>query len=88
MGMTRGHTSNRLHLVAANMDDAREQFAVAQERDRADRGLAPAAVAAQASVRGLATGTDGLGCDAPAPDGMRFGQASTPRSTPGAGLRR
>ncbi len=53
VGMTRGRTSNRLHIVAADLDDAREQFTAALERDRADRGLAPATQAARAAVAGL-----------------------------------
>ena len=38
VGMTRGRDFNRVHLVAANADEAREQFVLATERDRADRG--------------------------------------------------
>ncbi|WP_448070751.1 MobF family relaxase [Georgenia yuyongxinii] len=44
VGMTRGRARNRLHVVAADLDDAREQFAAAFERDRADRGLRNAAL--------------------------------------------
>lgn len=54
VGMTRGRKVNRLHLVAADIDDAREQFMLALERDRADRGLDHASAAAHESVRGLA----------------------------------
>ncbi|WP_448811071.1 MobF family relaxase [Agromyces bauzanensis] len=54
VGMTRGRGLNRVHLVAADVDDAREQFVVAMDRDRADRGLARATADAQESVRGLA----------------------------------
>ncbi|MFX5785113.1 hypothetical protein ABTE36_21725, partial [Acinetobacter baumannii] len=39
VGLTRGQEENRLHIVAANLGDAREQFVAALERDRADRGL-------------------------------------------------
>ncbi len=53
VGMTRGRTSNRLHIVAADLDDAREQFTAALERDRADRGLADATRAAHEAIRGL-----------------------------------
>ena len=53
VGMTRGHGANRLHIVAANLDDAREQFTAALERDRADRGLAVATENARAATRGL-----------------------------------
>lgn len=54
VGMTRGQETNRLHVVAADMDDAREQFVVALERDRADRGLVAATQAAREAVAGLA----------------------------------
>jgi hypothetical protein len=57
VGMTRGRGVNRVHLVAADVDDAREQFAAAMDRDRADRGLTRAAAAARESVRGLAVST-------------------------------
>ncbi|HEX4057670.1 MAG TPA: MobF family relaxase [Galbitalea sp.] len=53
VGMTRGRKTNRLHIVAENLDDAREQFTAALERDRADRGLAVATRAAQDNVAGL-----------------------------------
>jgi hypothetical protein len=56
--MTRGRNLNRLHLVAGDLDDAREQFVRALERDRADRGLVTATAAARESVRGLATGSE------------------------------
>src|SRR5699024_7489964 len=39
VGMTRGRQTNRLHIVAGNMADARAQFIEAMERDPADRGL-------------------------------------------------
>lgn len=44
---------NRLHIVAADLDDARDQFTAALERDRADRGLAAATQAAREAVAGL-----------------------------------
>jgi len=53
VGITRGRTSNRLHIVAADLDDAREQLANALERDRADRGLVEATRAAHEAVHGL-----------------------------------
>ena len=53
VGMTRGRTRNRLHIVAADLDDARDQFTNALERDRADRGLAEGTRAAQEAVHGL-----------------------------------
>ena len=37
VGMTRARDTNHLHLVAADLDDAREQFVLALARDRADR---------------------------------------------------
>jgi len=54
VGMTRGQETNRLHVVAADVDDAREQFTAALERDRADRGLVAATQAAREAVAGLA----------------------------------
>ncbi|KAE8764682.1 MobF family relaxase [Georgenia thermotolerans] len=53
VGMTRGRTQNLLHVVAADLDDARQQFVAALERDRADRGLTEATRAAQDAVSGL-----------------------------------
>jgi thymidine kinase len=53
VGITRGRNTNRLHVVAADLDDAREQFAAALERDRADRGLIVATHAAGEAVAGL-----------------------------------
>lgn len=53
VGMTRGRNMNRLHIVAADLDDAREQFTAALERDRADRGLEMATQAAHDAVVGL-----------------------------------
>ncbi len=58
VGMTRGRDSNRLHVVAADLHDAREQFVLALERDRSDRGLSRAALAARESVRCLAASAD------------------------------
>lgn len=54
VGMTRGRNQNVLHVVADNLDDAREQFVDALARDRADRGLQAATVDAQEAVAGLA----------------------------------
>lgn len=53
VGMTRGQETNRLHIVAADLDDAREQFTAALERDRADRGLVAATQVAREAVAGL-----------------------------------
>lgn len=53
VGMTRGRDTNRLHIVAADLADARAQFIDAMERDPADRGLDHATHAAQEAVRRL-----------------------------------
>ncbi len=53
VGMTRGRHANVLHIVATDLDDAREQFTEALTRDRADRGLNAATVAASEEVAGL-----------------------------------
>ncbi|WP_454114990.1 MobF family relaxase [Microbacterium lacticum] len=55
VGMTRGRETNRLHIVAENMTDARTQFIEAMERDPADRGLDHATAQAVEAVRGLVT---------------------------------
>ena len=56
VGMTRGRDTNQLHIIAATLDDAREQFTAALERDRADRGLAVATENARTATRGLTAG--------------------------------
>lgn len=53
VGMTRGKDENRLHLIAENTTEARQQFVDAVERDRADRGLADAIERAAEAVHGL-----------------------------------
>ncbi len=53
VGMTRGRDSDTLHVVAADRDEAREQFGAALQRDRADRGLTDATQAAHHAVSGL-----------------------------------
>ncbi len=53
VGMTRGRETNRLHVVADNMAEARAQFVEAMERDPADRGLDHATAQAAEAVRGL-----------------------------------
>lgn len=53
VGMTRGRDSDTLHVVAADRDEAREQFGAALQRDRADRGLTDATHAAHHAVSGL-----------------------------------
>jgi conjugative relaxase-like TrwC/TraI family protein len=47
VGMTRGRHGNTAHLVAENLDDAREQWISAFSRDRADLGAAAARAAAE-----------------------------------------
>lgn len=54
VGMTRGRDSNVLHIVADNLDEAREQFIDALQLDRADRGLQAATSGARIAVTGLA----------------------------------
>ena len=54
VGMTRGRHGNRLHIVASDLDDAREQFVAALDRDRADRGLTVATQTAREAIAGLA----------------------------------
>lgn len=56
VGMTRGRDSNVLHIVAPNLDEAREQFIDALQLDRADRGLQAATSGARNAVTGLAAG--------------------------------
>ncbi|WP_448070454.1 MobF family relaxase [Georgenia yuyongxinii] len=53
VGTTRGRERNQLDIIAESLTDARAQFLEAMERDRADRGLEHAALAAQDAVRGL-----------------------------------
>jgi hypothetical protein len=53
VGMTRGRDTNVLHIVADNLDQARELFIDAMGRDRADRGLQAATSGARDAVAGL-----------------------------------
>jgi hypothetical protein len=53
VGLTRGRVSNLLHVVAESMDEARDLFVTALERDRADRGLGVATIQARQEVAGL-----------------------------------
>ena len=48
--MTRGRDTNTAHLVAEDLDDARQQWAAAFSRDRADLGPAHAAGLAAAEA--------------------------------------
>jgi hypothetical protein len=59
VGMTRGRTTNLLHVVAENLTDARGQFTAAMGRDRADRGL-------EAATRHAIQDAAGLVADGPA----------------------
>ncbi len=53
VGLTRGRDANRLHVVATDLADAREQFVAALDQDRADRGLREATERARAAVVGI-----------------------------------
>ena len=53
VGMTRGRETNRLHVVAEDMAEARVQFIEAMKRELADRGLDHATAQAVEAVRGL-----------------------------------
>ncbi len=53
VAMTRGRHTNTLHVIAADLADAREQFTTALQRDRADRGLSAATRTATHAVAGL-----------------------------------
>jgi thymidine kinase len=88
VGMTRARNSNRLHVVAADLDDAREQFILALERDRADRGLANATAAARESVRGLSPEIGKRRREVRLPDWSSFTPDTMPRTAPEGGLSR
>jgi RecA/RadA recombinase len=53
VGMTRGRETNRLHIVASDLADAKQQFADVLARDRADRGLEDATERAREAVADL-----------------------------------
>ncbi|GAB2528116.1 hypothetical protein GCM10027064_26080 [Microbacterium petrolearium] len=53
--MTRGRDTNRLHIVASDLADAKQQFVDALARDRADRGLEDATERAREAVTDLIT---------------------------------
>ncbi|MGR7023995.1 MobF family relaxase [Geodermatophilus sp. URMC 62] len=55
VGMTRGRTANTAHLIAADLDQAREQWIAVFARDRADLGPAHAAELAAAEAALYAT---------------------------------
>jgi hypothetical protein len=52
VGMTRGRDTNTVHLIAADLDDARDQWVDAFSRDRADLGPAHAATRAAHQAAG------------------------------------
>lgn len=53
VGMTRGRETNTLHVVATDLDDAKQQFVDALARDRTDRGLDDATERAREAVADL-----------------------------------
>nr|WP_218868669.1 MobF family relaxase [Pseudoclavibacter chungangensis] len=53
VGMTRGRETNRLHIVASDLADAKQQFVDALARDRADLGLEDATERAREAVTDL-----------------------------------
>ncbi|EPD84339.1 hypothetical protein HMPREF1529_02405 [Microbacterium sp. oral taxon 186 str. F0373] len=55
VAMTRGRNTNTLHIVATDLNDAKQQFVDALARDRADRGLTDATERAREAVAGLVT---------------------------------
>jgi hypothetical protein len=55
VAMTRGREANTAHLVAADLDDARDQWIAAFSRDRADLGPAAASQTAARAAAGYRT---------------------------------
>ncbi|SMX92531.1 MULTISPECIES: MobF family relaxase [Brevibacterium] len=53
VGLTRGSARNELHVVAADLADAKAQFIEAMGRDHADRGLDDATTRAHEAIAGL-----------------------------------
>ncbi|MGO3053541.1 MULTISPECIES: MobF family relaxase [Micrococcales] len=53
VGLTRGSGRNELHVVAADLADAKAQFVEAMGRDRSDRGLTDATARAHEAIAGL-----------------------------------
>lgn len=53
VGLTRGSGRNELHVIAADLTNARAQFVEAMGRDRADRGLTDATTRAHETIQGL-----------------------------------
>ena len=86
--MTRGHEANTAHLVADDLDDAREQWVTVFSRDRADLGPAHAAKLAAARPPGTRTGPS-VGRGAETESGRGGSHAGTaPDPYPGAAPRR
>ena len=56
VGMTRGRHANTAHLIATDLDQARDQWGLAFGRDRADLGPAAAREAAAHAAAGYTTG--------------------------------
>jgi ATP-dependent exoDNAse (exonuclease V) alpha subunit len=54
VGLTRGRRTNTVHVIAGNLDQAREQWVQAAGRNRADLGLDQARAAATAEARNYA----------------------------------
>ncbi|MFK4728811.1 MobF family relaxase [Agromyces mediolanus] len=88
VGTTRGRDFNRPHLVAADVDDARDRFVLTTVRDRADRGLANATATARESLRGLTTGREQRHRRMQRMDETNFAQTSASSTTPDVGLMR
>ena len=53
VGLTRGSGHNELHVIAADLAEAKAQFLEAMSRDRADRGLTDATTQAHEAIQGL-----------------------------------
>jgi hypothetical protein len=66
VGMTRGATSNQVHIVADNPTQAREQWIAASTRDHADPGLDHASTAAVSEAQDYAVTVDQTPVIAPA----------------------
>ena len=84
VGMTRGRQHNTLHVVAADKIEAKQQFASALTRDRADLGPAKAAERAwdDIDIYGLQRVND---VDQAAAERLRRGQTEQRRTPPSPG---
>lgn len=87
VGMTRGRAANTAHLIAADADQAREQWIAAFGRDRADLGPRHAAgLAAREADRYAPTRRPIPAPGVPRPEYERRGPSLAPRSAaPGIG---